>query len=330
MLDRFRVSCVRCVLMPLEPLPLPGLIGNTLRGAFGLTFKRLVCPTPGDCRTECRDRAACPYGALFEPAPPPDASRLSRNEDIPRPFIIRPPSDARPLYHPGEPLVFDLVLIGRAIDHLPHFLVTFRELGRIGIGPARKPFELRQVDAVYRGAPERVYDGASNIARPGPAPLTASEILDGGRKPPAPSAPCTRILIRFQTPTHLRADGRVVRRPEFHHVIKRLRDRVNALAYFFADGDELFPGEPDRYRELGRLAETVKTTRCDVRWVEQARRSARTGQRHELSGVVGEAEYEGSAEAIAACWPLLALGEWLHVGRHTVWGNGRYTLIVQG
>ena len=84
-------------------LKLPaGNQGNTLRGAFGGAFRRLVCiPQCRDAR-RCPLDGTCPYRVIFEPAPPPGADRLSKNQDIPRPFIFRPPLDAAPAVAPDE------------------------------------------------------------------------------------------------------------------------------------------------------------------------------------------------------------------------------------
>jgi hypothetical protein len=93
MLKAFSLSRFRFILDPEARLALHSRNpGNTLRGAFGSTFKRLVCPAPHDCRDACRLKATCPYGQIFEPSPPPGTDRLSLNQDIPRPFIFRPPS----------------------------------------------------------------------------------------------------------------------------------------------------------------------------------------------------------------------------------------------
>lgn len=43
-----------------------------------------------------------------------------------------------------------------------------------------------------------------------------------------------------------------------------------------------------------------------------------------MGGVVGVVEYEGEAEVVRPYWPLLRLGEWVHVGKGAVMGMGRY------
>jgi hypothetical protein len=110
----------------------------------------------------------------------------------------------------------------------------------------------------------------------------------------------------------------VIRRPDFHHVFKRLRDRINALNTFFGDG----PLGVD-FAELGKVAEEVRTVACDVKWTERFRTSSKTRQRHQLSGFVGEASYEGE---LTEFLPWFMMGELVHVGKHTAWGNGKIEL----
>jgi hypothetical protein len=116
----------------------------------------------------------------------------------------------------------------------------------------------------------------------------------------------------------LKSEGVVVRRPEFHPLFKRLRDRINALCAFFGPG----PLEAD-FQGLGRRAEQVRLVSAQIEWKDLDRRSSRTGQRHPLSGFVGQATYEGEFTEFL---PWLALGELTHVGKHTAWGNGQIGL----
>jgi hypothetical protein len=83
---------LRLRIVPQQELKLPAIgKSNTLRGAFGMAFRRLVCiPQCREARL-CPLGQTCPYRIIFEPSPPPGADRLSKNQDIPRPFIFRPP-----------------------------------------------------------------------------------------------------------------------------------------------------------------------------------------------------------------------------------------------
>jgi CRISPR/Cas system endoribonuclease Cas6 (RAMP superfamily) len=129
-----------------------------------------------------------------------------------------------------------------------------------------------------------------------------------------------RVTVRFLTPTLLKADGKLIERPEFHHLIKRLRDRINALAHFYCD-DTL---DVD-FKAFGERSEAVQTVRCRIRWEDRDRRSWKTGQSHDMGGFVGEVTYEGDLKEFL---PLLILGQYTHVGKYAVWGNGRYELVA--
>lgn len=108
-LSRFPYILLWLALKPHETLKLPAQNkGNTLRGAFGTAFRQLVWVLECRIAHSCPLAEICPYKLIFEPSPPQDSSRLSKNQDIPCPFIFRPPLDSKTNYEAGEP--FDLNL----------------------------------------------------------------------------------------------------------------------------------------------------------------------------------------------------------------------------
>lgn len=127
------------------------------------------------------------------------------------------------------------------------------------------------------------------------------------------------VTLRFLTATTVKAEGKVVAVPQFHQLIKRLRDRVNALASFYCGGALDLD-----FKALGQQAETVQTVRVNSQWVNRTRRT-RQGFAQDLSGFVGEVTYRG---AIGRFLPLLLLGEYVHVGKNAAFGNGWYKLRV--
>jgi hypothetical protein len=289
-------------------------------------------------------QAVCPYKFVFEPSPPPDAERLSRNQDIPRPFVFQPPETSKTRFEKDEALDFGLVIIGRAFEFTPYFVLSFQELGEQGLGLNRARCTLTRVEEIdplslcsppYETRAKQVYSAHDRTCRSA-AGIDSLEwvesrldhLYSAAEQARASASPreaaedpaIERITIRFSTPTFIRADGRVIRSPDFHHLFKRLRDRVNALHTFFGEG----PLDAD-FRGLGDRSEQIRTVSSRFDWIERARTSSKTKQRHELSGFAGEATYEGE---LAEFLPWLALGELIHVGRHTAWGNGRFQLIA--
>jgi hypothetical protein len=330
----FSVGLFRFTLAPIQPLFVPAINkGNMLRGGFGHAFRRLCCvPQCKDVKT-CPLAIACPYKAVFEPSPPPGAEALSKNQDIPRPFVFRPPLTEQTRFDPGQPFEFGLVLIGRALDYLPYFVLAFRELAAEGLGLNRAKCALERVEQVKLCSDERRHTdgeeggGTKLIYSAQDQTFHAPEISSAGEWIKqrlsqlciSGSGP-QRITIRFLTPTFLRVGGETIRRPEFHHVFKRLRDRINALSTFYGNG----PLDVD-FSDLGKQAEKIQTVACNVRWAERYRISSKTLQTHELSGLIGEATYQGD---LAEFMPWIVLGEFVHIGKHAAWGGGKVKLQI--
>jgi CRISPR-associated endoribonuclease Cas6 len=326
-----RIGVFRFTIAPMQPLVVPAVNkGNMLRGGFGHAFRRLCCiPQCRDAKA-CPLATSCPYKTIFEPSPPPGADRLSKNQDIPRPFVFRVRDTQQSRFEKGQRFEFGVVLIGRALDFLPYFVLSFRELASEGLGLNRARCTLERVeqtDVSSNGVRSRgceaklIYSVEDQVFRATESVKAEEWVMARLVKLSNPdgSAPTQRIKIRFLTPTFLRASGEIVRRPEFHHVFKRVRDRINALCTFFGNG----PLDVD-FRGLGERAEKVRTVSARIDWVERFRTSSKTRQRHELSGFAGEATYEGQLDQFL---PWLALGELVHVGKHTAWGNGRIEVM---
>lgn len=149
-------------------------------------------------------------------------------------------------------------------------------------------------------------------------------------RPAAANRDRPRIRLQFRTPMLLKTGsykddtGRIVParevrdRPPFGVIIRRLRDRLSALCLFFG---EPWP-HPD-FAGLGQRADQVTLVHSNTTWLTRQRTSTRTGQSHEISGFIGEATYElPTPESFNEFWPLLKIGEYLHIGKHAPWGNG--------
>lgn len=313
----FRFARYHVRFQALEALRLPAWKGSAIRGAFGYVFRRLAC-IGGRLCPPCPMPDRCPYHYIFETAPPPRAGSLRKLSDIPRPFVFEPPEDTTRVYAPGAPLALGFVLIGRGIDFLPHFIVTLRELGEQGLGFRRGRLGALEVTATDGATlPAVVYTETDRLVRNHNCTRTLDDLREKGAKTP----PGVRHLtVHFRTPTTLRRDGRLVDRPEMGTLARNLIHRITALSYFHCGekwpADEEIPG-------LIRAADQVRLVRADVRWVDWERYSSRQHTTMKFGGIVGEATYEGE---LGPLLPLLLAGEAVHVGRHCVFGNGRYTV----
>ena len=288
--------------------------GITLRGAFGSTFRRLVChDLKAPCR-ECPLHADCPYGHVFAPTVPEASQRLRLNRDIPRPFVIKPPLNDKTLYEPGEDLVFDLVVVGSAQAFLPYFIVTFEELGRRGVGVKRGQYKMKKLEAMKSDRSwGEVYDYRDRMVRPPGESLSIPALLNAER--------VGRVDMAFLTPMLLKEKGQWVK-PAFGPLAKRLRDRVQALSYFYC-GKAL---DMD-FKAYGNQSEGIQTVEEALRWKEEARYARHRNVRHLLKGYVGTVAFEGD---LTPFMPFLRAGEFLHAGKATAFGQGWYDISATG
>jgi CRISPR-associated endoribonuclease Cas6 len=212
---------------------------------------------------------------------------------------------------------FGLVLVGKAIDFLPYFIVAFREMGRAGLGRGRSRWHLERVEERALGASRLLYNGANEDER-----LLASPTVQRGLNGNETSELGRQVTLRFETPTRLRFDGHLTDKPEFHVLVRNLLRRLSALATYHCD----FTLNLD-YRGLIQRAESVATRHADIKWADWERYSARQDARMSLGGFVGTATFQGD---LAPFQLFLRLGEVVHVGKGTSFGLGKYRIVEAG
>jgi CRISPR-associated endoribonuclease Cas6 len=256
---------------------------------------------------------------VFNPFVPEGSEKISKNRDIPRPFVLKPPLETKETYLPGERLSVDLVIVGTAKDYLPYFVVTFKELSHTGLGRGRTPCELASVESFSsERVATQVYSLNDNLVRPPTNEIRWPDLLTPVSANGNGTGNIARIKLTFLTPTTLKADGHLVQKPAFSHIAKRLRDRINGLSYFYCG-----QGLDIDFKAFGEEAEKIKTVKDSTQWVDSSRYSWRRDVSHDLSGFVGEVTFEGRLEPFL---PYLKLGEYLHVGKNAVFGNGWFRI----
>ena len=307
LLQNFRLARYHIILTALSTIVMPPYAGSTYRGGFGHAFRKMVCTQgPIDCR-DCTLKVVCPYPYIFETAPFEGAQQLRTYGDVPRPFVIDPLA-TRGEYRRGESFAFDLTLIGRAIDYLPYFLVSFRELGETGIGKGRGRFQLTHVQT---DSGESIYDGETQMVHNLNNTLNFDEIQGE-----AVSLPIDALTVHLLTPTRITHKGKITDQLPFHLFWRRLIGRISALAYFHC-GESL---DLD-FKGLIAQAETVQTVQSKLRWHDWTRYSSRQNQKMQLGGLIGKVTYKGD---LGVFFPFVALGVFLHVGKNSTFGLGKY------
>ena len=279
----------------------PRKAANIIRGAFGLAFRKLNCHADCPGAAECPVRQTCPYARIFEPRASAEVGP-SGLADWPRPFVLRAANLDGIAIRAGDRFQFDLHVFLRNNPEFRTFTEAFREVGRRGLGPQHGAAALDSVSWL---------DSDSNpTLKPEPILLP---IRDLG------SPPIHKLKLLFLTPTELKQNERLCDLPDFATVFARARDRVATLSHLYGAG----PLGLD-FGGLGERSRSIRMNHHDIRRVEAERRSSRTGQRHHIGGLVGEAEYEGDLNEFL---PILRAARWTGIGRQTVWGKGEIRCI---
>lgn len=305
MFHNFKTARFHFTLKAVSLITLPPYKGSTIRGGFGVTFKKVVCAIKRTECPECLLYKSCIYPYIFETPPPEDSEILKKYAKIPHPFIIEPPLETKRDYKEGEELNFKLILIGKAIDYLPYFIYTFNELGNAGIGQGRGRFELVSVKEENSGS--IIYSEKDKTLHKFEA------VVFKDRNIPAPL-----LTINFITPARLLFKEDLILDIEFHHIIRALLRRLSSLSYFHC-GERL---EVD----FKGLIEKAKEIRCKDRklyWYDWERYSNRQKTKMSLGGFKGSITFEGDISLFA---PFLRLGEIVHIGKGTAFGLGKYEI----
>ncbi len=316
-MENFTFSRFSFVLKADSCLQLPIYKGSTLRGGFGYAFRRACCTVRKTDCADCIFKYQCAYSWVFETPIPDDAEMLRNYTSAPHPFVLEPPDEERRTYQPGDTLGFRLVLIGRATDYLPYFIYSFHQLGKIGIGKDRGKFEIEQV--IQENIPERGSLKGNVVFESGKKTLSATTPPKAWNEIVESDVPA-RIRICFLTPTRIKYKGRLTKDLEFHVFFRNLLRRISLLSYFHC-GQRL---DDSRFRQLIDRAREITIQDQALHWYDWNRWSNRQGTRMKMGGFMGEITYEGDLEPF---WPYIRLGEYVHVGKGSSFGLGRYEVV---
>lgn len=292
---------------------LPRYKGSTFRGGFGYNLRRTVCINrKSDCE-RCVLRTRCIYTYVFE-TKPPEGSKT----DVPHPYVLIPPDTEKEDFEPGEPLTFELVLFGRAIDYFPYFLFVFLQLGENGIGKDRGRFHIETVDNERFNNRMEIYTSRTGSLK-GDVQIYSSENLFNVYRDILNLNP-GEITIQLITPFRLKLGGKLRDSFTFFDFFRSFLNRLYLLTYFHC-GNRF-----DRdHRELLELSKGVEITEKHLQWRDWTRYSTRQKTRMQMGGVVGRFTLKGE---LSPFLPFLKIGEFTHVGKATSMGLGRYKVEI--
>ncbi len=336
-LTRLELALLKFTLRAEEAVTLPVFSGSTFRGAFGAMFRRICCAPHCTDAQSCLLASVCAYARIFEAHPDVAGYSPTNEGGLPRPFVIHPPigppigppTAHRSVINPGEEFSFHLALIGMAASYAPYFILTWRELGQIGLGQGRGRFRLEKVESCpsldATVATRLIYSSADELVRNDIETLTAERLLAANPRLQSDidaqiaSSQPSRLRIELLMPLRLKSGGEFLRDAlPFDVLIGALLRRLESLSFLYCGGSLHLD-----YRAVVARAREAQTVKSDLRWVEWKRYSQRQERRIPWGGMVGSVEYAGEFGEFGA---FLALGGVVGVGNNCAFGLGRIKL----
>lgn len=326
-LDQFSFSIHRVTVQAVDVLDLPGFKGSTIHGAFGHALQKILCPFQyRECRRDCvlLRKSHCFYQYLYETRVPDTAPYVQddtiRNKDgkQPSPFVIGTLPEQKTQYLPGESFSFDLVLFGDAQKYFSYVVYALDTMCKTGIGKKKGKCLLHTIQAVKPDGSERqVYHHHDQLLQSQMFPITLNALL-AYRPCPDAGEPVT---FEFKTRLELKAKGKMAP-VDFDNLFRRLLARVTTIAKLHCGID----CSGIDFKKACHGADEIETISSSLVYEYAKRYSSRQKTRTPFGGKIGKIIYSGN---LAPFWPVLVLGEKIHVGKKTSFGFGQYEMKYQ-
>ncbi len=280
---------------------LPTNKASMLRGGFGNIFRRLNCINKKNktC-TNCPIKETCAYSYIFE------TTEFSQK---PRPYIIEVPFNDKRSFKKGETIKFTIVLLGKAINYLPHFIFTFIELGKKGLTKKQYKFELEKVIDVD----DSIVFQDNKIVKKGKV-LSWDEILKNTKL-----NIINKLTLNFTTPLRLSENNDLVSNVSFSLIIKKLLKRISDICEFHCNKFDKIEDKP-----FIEKAKNIDVVLNNLKWKDWIRYSNRQKRKMIFGGLVGNITFKGNFEEFL---PYIILGSYIHIGKNCTFGQGKYEII---
>lgn len=316
-----------------EASDVPAYKGDLLRMALLWWLSEFWCTMPDRCRNGCRRPDVCMFGRLCEPPVNPGWSpQLLRlmGDTPPSAYALWDLQDRRGHLEAGTAWGFEMTLIGElALRQIPAIVAAIQQGAEQGMGRIRLRSRLRQVVSCGTSpdcclATEKPQDDGMALTWQG---YHLDDIVFGYKQASdwaqAFSQPVRTLNLRYLSPVKIKERGQWVETPDFSAVMRAVVRRLRILSEVHGAGE--WPQA--EFGPLLDLAETVHLEHHETMWGGYTRRSKQSGE-YDAEGFLGQAWYSG--DDLRPLLPVLWLGQWLHIGKGYVMGNGRYSIELAG
>lgn len=273
-------------------IELPDHLYSAFRGAFGHALKQVSCLyLDGNCES-CEQKAGCDYSYIFETPVRKETEFYQAGEYAPHPYVLTPPLENQ--HH------FSMTFFGDAIEKWKTLVRAVNRMGQLGISRERHQFSLVSVMA----------GGAAVWHSQRPNHFVTPEIANY-RQRHYPD----EISVDFMTPAQIKVNDRLIKAPDFAHLIQVVCRRLKSLLYWHTSEYKNF--DIDAFLQA---AGDVRMIKSNTRWQKIYRYSNRQQSKMYFTAMLGTMTYAGN---FAAFNELLAFAEDAHIGKKTTFGFGK-------
>ena len=276
-----------------QNIQLPEYAGSSLRGAFGHALKNIACLTAGlnNGHCKCQPVESCLYRRIFDPV----KQRLilqDRLQDVAPPFVIEAHSLSTKILA-GQEAYFYMTLVGDFAHNQQMMIqMAWQRALAVGIGGYHSTGQAQ-------------------------SQLVSFEL-------------CDRPQLNWQTSGNLRAQflshariqhyGQILTVENFDPVIfcRSVIRRYLTLSEVYSDCHLSAAEVKSLYDDMNNVQGEYQVDQ--VKW---SRWSNRQKQKMQMDGLLGEIKLNHVSDQLAE---ILYLGQWLHVGKGSVFGLGQYVL----
>lgn len=298
-----QVARLQFTIQPLEEMHLGKYPAITLRGGLGYALKQTAC--------NCIDthEESCIYARLFEEF----EGVIWDEQYVPyvRPMIIHTGINHQFTYKKYETYQFEVLLFGEMIQHYDMLILAFKQFGRNGIGDEQQKFRLLQVSSLESMIPTIIYDNGAVYAEPKPLQWDLIQQL--------PQQPMN-VKLTFTTPLRLKVQGEQQYDVSIEVLVDHLLRRMKSLSYFHQQALRV---DEDWCAEMIEHAFNVETNHSAFKYVKYNRYSTRQKKHIRIDGIEGHLKLQHVSSNLLA---LLYVGQFMHIGKQTVFGLGHYQL----
>ena len=287
----------------LEDAHLPVNKASALRGGMGEMLLQMNCVRDRTCE-KCDFEAECLVQRTMYSRYEIKPVFLTAGESV---GYVLECENYREEFAAGETLQFQLILFGKTLVYFNQFMQAFTMLGMVGLGKDLAKFRIASV----KNEQHQVIVGGNELDLGNYRIRTVSDYVERRVRQISDRGLANRLT--FHTPVTVKYRNEYMQSFQMVPLTEALKRRIYML--------DCFEGITSDLREFSPALPEITGQEHTFSLVK--RYSNRKNTRMELKGIRGYAQTEPMEDDLLE---LLLAGELIHVGKHTSFGFGRYTV----